>query len=205
MSRALRLALVAALALLLAACAGGSTSGAIRPGTHRVDVASKQLVAFKQRSRIPDCPAVTPSGVGRGMPGVTLPCLGGGRSVDVAGLRGPMIVNFWASWCGACRREMPALATYARSHPSVDVVGIDYLDPQPGAALQLAVRSGVRYPLLADPGGELDRASPLPHILGLPLTVFLAADGSIAHVEARTMATERDVAGAVSQYLGIRG
>jgi thiol-disulfide isomerase/thioredoxin len=205
MSRVLRLALAVPTVLLLAACSGGTTPDAIRPGTHTVDVAGKQLVAFKKHSSIPDCPAVTSPGVDKGMPGVTLPCLGGGRSVDVAGLRGPMIVNFWASWCGDCRREMPALAAYAQSHPSVKVVGIDFLDPQPGAALQLAARSDVRYPLLADPRGTLDRASPLPHIPGLPMTVFLAADGSIAHIEARTMTTERDVAASASRYLGAGG
>jgi thiol-disulfide isomerase/thioredoxin len=204
MSRILRLALVPTL-LFLAACSGGATPDAVRPGSHTVDVAGRQLVAFKKHSRIPDCPAVTSSGVDQGMPGVTLPCLGGGRPVDVAGLRGPMIVNFWASWCGGCRRELPALAAYALSHPSVKVVGIDYLDPQPGAALQLAARSDVRYPLLADPRGELDRASPLPHISGLPTTVFLSADGSIAHIEPRTMSTEGDVAATAAQYLGTGG
>ena len=206
MTRApLRLALAVPALLLLAACSSGTHPGAAGAGSHPVQVPDRQLVAFKKHSRIPDCPDVTSSGVDRGMPAVTLPCLGGGRPVDVAGLRGPMIVNLWASWCGECRREMPALAAYARSHPSVQVVGIDYLDPQPGAALQLAARSDVRYPLLADPRGALDRASPLPHIPGLPMTVFLAADGSIAHVEARTMTTEQDVAATASRYLGAGG
>jgi thiol-disulfide isomerase/thioredoxin len=205
MSRALRLALVVPAVLMLAACSGSGTPGPIRAGPPAVDVAGQQLVAFKKHSRIPDCPAVTSSGVDHGMPGVTLPCLGGGRSVDVAGLRGPMIVNFWASWCGGCRREMPALAAYARAHPSVKVVGIDFLDPQPAAALQLAVRSDVRYPLLADTRGEVDEESPLIHVPGLPLTVFLAADGSVTHIEARTMSTERDVAATASRYLGAGG
>jgi thiol-disulfide isomerase/thioredoxin len=205
MIRGLRLALVVAAVALLAACSGSPHPAGIRPGNRAIDVAGKQLVAFKKDSRIPDCPAVTSSGVDNGMPGVTLPCLGGGRSVDVAGLRGPMIVNFWASWCGECRREMPALAAYARSHPSVKVIGIDFLDPQPAAALQLAASSGVHYPLLADISGELDRASPLPHIGGLPRTVFLAVDGSVAHIEAGTMVTEQDVAAASSRYLGAGG
>jgi thiol-disulfide isomerase/thioredoxin len=205
MSGTLRLVAVVSALLLLAACWGGATTRAVQSEHHTIDVAGKQLVEFKKHSRIPDCPAVPSSGVDNGMPAITLPCLGGGRSVDVAGLRGPMIVNFWASWCGGCRREMPALAAYAKSHPSVKVVGIDFLDPQPGAALQLAAQSDVRYPLIADTSGDLDKASPLPHILGLPMTVFLAADGSIAHIEAETMATERDVAASVSRYLGPSG
>ncbi|HEY3527926.1 MAG TPA: TlpA disulfide reductase family protein [Nocardioides sp.] len=190
---------------LLAACGGGGGTGRIQPGPRSIDVGNQQLVSFKRHTDIPDCPQVSATGAEGGMPGVTLPCLGGGRSVDVAGLRGPMIVNFWASWCGDCRLEMPALAAYAKSHPEVKVVGVDFLDPQPGAALELAKGSGVEYPLLADPKGTLDKASPLPHIAGLPMTVFLDADGSIAHIEAATMRTEREVATAARKFLGAGG
>ena len=140
------------------------------------------------------------------MPGVTLPCLGGGRSVDMAGLRGPTIVNFWASWCSACRKEMPALAAYAKHQSAVQVLGVDFLDQQPGAALELAKGSDVGYPLLADTKGALDRASPMPHIPGLPLTVFLDAQGSIVHIEAvRDARPRQDVAEAAQKYLGATG
>jgi thiol-disulfide isomerase/thioredoxin len=198
--------LTAGAALALAVLTGCSTpaSPAYDPDK-TLSVAAPDLVALKSKSAVPDCPKVTDGAAPGGMPSVTVPCLGGGRSVDLAGLRGPMIVNFWASWCGGCRREMPALAAYARAHPSVKVVGIDFLDPQPAAALQLAVRSDVRYPLLADTRGEVDEESPLIHIPGLPLTVFLAADGSVTHIEARTMSTERDVAATASRYLGAGG
>jgi len=188
----------------LSACGGGSPA-AIKPGPHQIDVADRQLVSFKKQSGIPNCPRVASAGVEGGMPAVTLPCLGGGRSVDVAGLRGPAIVNLWASWCGACRKEMPALAAYAKQQSAVTVLGVDFLDPQPGAALELAKGSEVGYPLLADPKGALDKASPMPHVSGLPLTVFLDARGSIVHVEARPMLTVKDVAEAAQQYLGATG
>jgi thiol-disulfide isomerase/thioredoxin len=170
-----------------------------------LSVASPDLVAIKKTSDIPNCPKLTAGSVSGGMPAVTLGCLGGGRPVDLAGLRGPMIVNFWASWCGACRQEMPALATYAKAQSAVQVIGIDFLDAQPGAPLDLAKRSGVAYPLVADPKGSLDKASPLPHIPGLPLTVFLDAQGTIAHVEAGAYDTQDEVAAAAQKYLGTGG
>jgi thiol-disulfide isomerase/thioredoxin len=198
-----RLLLLVLAVPLLGACGGGPTAKAIV--AHEIDVGNEQLVAFKKHTSVPDCPRVGSTGVDGGMPAVTLPCLGGGRPVDVAGLRGPMIVNFWASWCGDCRKEMPALAAYAAHHPRVNVLGVDFLDQQPGAALELARDSDVGYPLVADPTGALDEASPLPHIPGLPLTVFVDADDSIAHVVAGAMFTEDDVAAAARKYLGVSG
>lgn len=201
----MRRALLAALLVPLLAACGSHAPSLGAPGPGRVDVGSKGLVALKKTTDVPDCPRVGSAAVDGGMPAITLPCLGGGRSVDLAGLRGPMIVNFWAYWCGVCRKEMPALASYARSQSAVKVFGIDYVDPEPGGALQLAKNSKVGYPLVADTGARLDHASPLPHIPGLPVTVFLSADGRIVHVEAGALRTQADVAAAVKQYLGVGG
>jgi thiol-disulfide isomerase/thioredoxin len=200
-----RLFLLALVMPLLTACGGGAAAKSLATGPHSIDVGTKQLVAFKKKTDIPGCPRVSSSGVDGGMPSVTLPCLGGGRAVDVAGLRGPMIVNLWASWCSSCRKEMPALAAYVAHQSQVKVLGIDFLDQQPGAALELAKSSNVGYPLVADTKGALDRASPLPHISGLPMTFFLDADGKITHVEPGSMNSEADVAAAARKYLGATG
>jgi len=205
MRRALLPALAAALLTPFLVACGPSTPAQVFHGRSQVDVASKDLVAYKKNTAVPNCPRVAVTKVDGGMPDLTLPCLGGGRAVGVAGLRGPMIINFWASWCGSCREEMPALAAYAKSQSAVKVLGVDYLDTQPGAALELAKRSKVAYPLVADPKGDLDRASPLPHIPAMPTTVFLKADGSIAHIEAKAYTDQEDVAAAAQQYLGVGG
>ena len=158
MRRGLLTALLALLLLgvsaLTAACSEVHPRDLVA-GKSRVNVDSPELVAFKKRTHVPNCPRVSSTGVEGGMPDLTVPCLGGGRSVNVAGLRGPMIVNFWQSTCHPCRQEMPALAAYARDQDAVKVLGIDILDVQPGAALQLARDSSVGYPLVADPGGNL--------------------------------------------------
>jgi thiol-disulfide isomerase/thioredoxin len=200
--RALLRAALSTLALLLLVGCGAHAPSAVTPGKRQIDVSSPGLVAYKKKTDIPDCPAVGSDPAAGGMPSVTVPCLGGGRAVDVAGLRGPMIVNFWASWCRECGREMPALAAFAQGQSRVKVVGIDLLDTGPGAALQLAAHSQVGYPLLADPDGTLDHAAPLPHIPGLPFTAFLDATGRIVHYEAGAMMSEADVAAAARKYLG---
>src|SRR5262249_35341242 len=98
-----------------------------------------------------------------------------------------------------------ALAAYAKGQRAVKVLGVDYLDPHPDAALELAKKSDVAYPLVVDPRGALDRASPLPHISAMPMTVFIDARGAISHGEAKAYTSERDVAAAARQYLGTSG
>jgi thiol-disulfide isomerase/thioredoxin len=200
------LAVFAALLLGLVTGCSGADLGDLVQGTSRVKVDSPDLVAFKKKETdIPNCPKVSSTQVEGGMPGVTVDCLGGGRSVDLAGLRGPMIVNFWASTCGPCRDEMPALAAYARHQSAVRVLGIDILDVQPAAALQLARDSKVAYPLVADPAGNLQARKPVPRNVGLPFTVFLSASGRVVRVEAGAMDTEAEIAAAAEKYLGVAG
>ena len=100
---------------------------------------------------------------------------------------------------------MPALAAYARGQSTVKVLGIDILDVQPGAALQLARDSKVGYPLVADPAGNLVGRKPVPRNIGLPFTAFVDASGRVVHVEAGAMTSQKDVAAAAEQYLGVSG
>src|SRR6187200_327763 len=75
------------------------------------------LRALKREAGVPDCPESDPTiaPLVGGLPDVVVPCLGGGREVRLAGLRGkPMMINFWAQWCGPCREEAPYLAEVAQ-------------------------------------------------------------------------------------------
>lgn len=205
MRRLLVVAVLVLVGALVSACSDVHPDTFVT-GKSRVKVASPDLVAFKKKQTdIPNCPKVASASVAGGLPDVTVPCLGGGRSVNVAGLRGPMIVNFWQSTCGPCREEMPALAAFARKQAAVKVLGIDILDVQPGAALELARDSKVGYPLVADPAGNLVGRSPVPRQLGLPFTAFVSASGEVVHVEAGAMKSEADVKAAAEKYLGVAG
>lgn len=195
------LAAVLAAVLVLSGCSSGGVPSA---PSAKTDVDTPALRALKRQAGVQDCRPGTGTPVDGGLPPVTLPCLGGGPDVDLASLRGPMVISVWASWCGPCRREMPILEAFHQQYAGkVAVLGVDYQDPQTEAAMKLVRQTGATYPLLADTQGALDRAAPLPHLQGLPFLVLVAADGTIAHQEFTVLDSEQQLTDLVHRYLGV--
>ena len=205
--RAVALA-AAALALALSACApatdGSEASGSSRPGAANVDVDTPKLRDIKADAGIAACAPGDASQVKGGLPSVTLPCLGGGPDVNLATLRGPMVVNLWAVWCTPCRKELPILQKFQEKHgDKVPMLGIDYNDTQPEQALGLAKETGVTYPLLADPQARLDYKSPFPSLRGLPFLALVDADGKVVHQEFVVIESLGQLEDLVEKHLGV--
>jgi thiol-disulfide isomerase/thioredoxin len=115
-----------------------------------------------------------------------------GSSVSLAAYAGrPVIVNFFASWCGPCQHETPMLARfYVSEHGRVVILGIDAND-QTAAAQRFVAKVGVTYPVGFDPF-----PSPVTTSYGvyaLPQTFFLNAQH---HIVAKVMGavTQRQLA-----------
>ena len=87
----------------------------------------------------------------------------------------PVVLNFWASWCGPCRAEMPDFDEVARQKPSVLFVGIAVADV-PDAALRFATEIAVSYPLGIDKTETIAAKYPF---IGLPTTWLIDRDGQI--------------------------
>jgi cytochrome c biogenesis protein CcmG, thiol:disulfide interchange protein DsbE len=84
----------------------------------------------------------------------------------------PVIVNFFASWCGPCRKETPLMARYyTAAHGAVRVIGVDTNDSRT-AALTFTRHYGVTYPVASDPAATTAGAF---GVAGLPQTFFLNA------------------------------
>lgn len=181
----MRRPVVAALAGLLVvtgglavACAADPQDPGLLPGPAQIDVDTPELRRLKADLGVEDCPETSAAPVEGGLPDLTLPCLGGGRDVPISGLRGPLVVNLWASWCGPCGAEMPVLQTFhERYAEQVPILGIDYEDPQVAGAFDLVRETGATYPLLADPQSTLQGAGPFPGRMGLPIFAFVDEQG----------------------------
>jgi thiol-disulfide isomerase/thioredoxin len=87
----------------------------------------------------------------------------------------PVVLNLWASWCGPCRDEMPALDAAAADHTDVFFLGVAVED-DPLAAEAFAEEIGVSYALAID---ETDRVGQRYLSPGLPATFFISSDGQI--------------------------
>jgi DsbE subfamily thiol:disulfide oxidoreductase len=101
-----------------------------------------------------------------------------GNPVRLADLRGrPVIVNFWASWCGPCVTEFPLLVAALEEHEDqgLAVIGV-VVDDRSEAARAFMQRFGAPWPAVMDPGDEVARRY---GIFGPPESFFIGPDGVV--------------------------
>jgi thiol-disulfide isomerase/thioredoxin len=146
--------------------------------------------------------APAPAGVGAPAPAFRLSDVRDpSAALSLDDFRGrPLVVNFWASWCGPCAAEMPAFQrVYQRVKDRVAFVGIDHQDTRPEALAMLA-RTGVRYPVAYDAEGKTATAYGL---FGMPTTVFVSPSGRVVEGHGGSM-SEVDLEKAIARLFPSR-
>lgn len=106
-----------------------------------------------------------------------------GVDVKLAAFKGkPIVLNFWATWCGPCRAEIPSLVElqtkYSADGTDVVILGVSVDDPV-DKLKPYAAQMKMNYPVLVGNGRE-DVQDAFGPLWGIPVTVFIDRDGKIA-------------------------
>ncbi|NJP34099.1 TlpA family protein disulfide reductase [Micromonospora thermarum] len=198
-----RLAALLVPVLLLAGCTAGGEEGA---PTTRDRAAQSRPSPFADCAELTAAPAPSgtatpvPTDGGTPLPELTLTCFTGGAPVALRDVRGPVVINLWASWCAPCRKELPAFQRLSeRADGRLTVLGVNTRDTR-GGAQSIGEDFGVRFPTLVDQGEALQRA------LGrnaIPLTVLVDGGGRIRHVDASGALDDARLTALVREHLDV--
>ena len=104
-----------------------------------------------------------------------------GKPVSLAALRGsPIVVNFWATWCGPCITEMPMIQQAYEQYQlqGLRVIGVD-ANETPAEVKRWQMRFGLTYDLVMDQDSRIANAY---RVRGLPSTYFIGRDGVIRQI-----------------------
>jgi len=115
--------------------------------------------------------------VGEPVPKFTLPSVASSSPVELSHFIGhPIVLNFFASWCVACKTELPEFAGLSKVDAGkVQFIGVDENDTRT-AGESILSQTGVGYPTAFDGSGHLE----LPyHLIGLPTTLFINSKGIV--------------------------
>ena len=130
--------------------------------------------------------------VGAAAPDFTLQSLDG-HPVALSDYRGQVVLlNFWATWCGPCKLEMPYFDQAQRTFGSqgLQVLAVDF--DEPAADVQaFQDELGLTFPLLLDPGAVVQR---LYRVVGYPTSYWIDREGQVSAVHVGVM-SERQLAG----------
>lgn len=106
----------------------------------------------------------------------------GGPNLRLSEYRGEVVlVNFWATWCGPCREEMPLLdQIYKQYHPvGFELLGVN-IDDAGSHAADMAHNLGVSFPVLFD---EEKAVSRLYNVDTMPMSLLIGRDGTVRYLD----------------------
>ena len=104
-----------------------------------------------------------------------------GENLRLSEYRGDVVlINFWATWCGPCRQEMPLLdELYGRyQRVGFNLLGVN-IDDDSRRAMQMVQELDVSFPVLFDESKEVSK---LYEVEAMPVTILVDREGTVRHV-----------------------
>ncbi|MEI8149186.1 MAG: TlpA disulfide reductase family protein [Actinomycetes bacterium] len=128
-----------------------------------------------------------------------LSCLDSKSKVMLEGIRGPVVINVFGSWCAPCQQEIPLFVSlYATK--KVSIVGIDVEEANIQTGRNFVLKKGITWPILYDAIGAT-KSSFGP---GVPVTWFLDAKGYVVYRHVGLVTSQKQLNSEVAKYLGIK-
>ena len=132
---------------------------------------------------------------------IMLDCLDGTEGASINGIKGPAIINVWGSWCAPCKEEMPILRSfYEKAQGKLALIGVDVEEASIEDGREFVENNGITWPNLYDADGK----SRAYFGMGVPVTWFIAADGSVAYKHIGVIKSEKELISMTSKYLGVK-
>jgi peroxiredoxin len=104
-----------------------------------------------------------------------------GKNVRLSELQGQVVmINFWASWCGPCRQEMPHLEAIHKEYVDYGftLLGVN-VDEKQELAEKLLAQIPVSFPILFDPSSSVSKQY---NVDAMPTTILIDRDGNLRHL-----------------------
>jgi thiol-disulfide isomerase/thioredoxin len=183
--------------LLLAACGPAAEPGAAPAGEAASAAASSAKAAPAAAATTTATPESTAERPVPEHPALVIKTFDGG-TFDLSQHRGRwVVVNFWATWCNPCLKEIPDLAAMDAAHEEIDVIGLAFEEIERGDMEAFLAQRPIPYPIaVVDTfGPPTDFGIPR----GLPTTFLIAPDGKVAATHLGPVTSEdllKDIAAA---------
>ena len=179
-----KLSLLIVITLLLSGCSTGEKTPTLTPGD------------------IPSCDQIDTSKVTKKT--LQMQCLDGSLNINFHSIKGPLIINVWASWCEGCKEEMPYFVDlYAKAifrSGEIKLLGIDVDEKNADSGPNFIKSHGMSWPHLED----TDSRSKLVFGPGVRLTYFLDKSGEVIHKHIGAYRSKSQLYEAVEKYFKVK-